>query len=725
MKHLTQLFCTALAATALCCSCSQNQDSNQYAQLVNPFIGTDYVGNTYPGAQVPFGMVQLSPDNGLPGWDRIAGYFYPDSTIAGFSHTHLSGTGAGDLYDISFLPTTDPLKEGKAPLGIYSKFSHDEESAHAGYYRVLLQDYGIDVELTAALRTGVQRYTFHQTQGAAVRINLTKSMNWDSTQSAAITPQKKDLLIGHRHSNGWARDQHLYFATRVSKPWDSIEMDTTILSNKQRSVDAVLHYNSLQKDETVIIYTALSATSEEAALKNLQADTKGKIGQFDSFVHQAEGLWNAELSKIKVTSDDHDKIVTFYTALYHTMLAPVVYDNKDRTYRGPDSKAHKLSPNNLHHYSRFSLWDTYRAAQPLYTLLFPQRVGDMVESFVDFYKQHGRIPVWNMQGSETDMMIGYHSAPVIADAYLKGMRGFDPEEALEACVNTANDDNYRGIGLYKKYGYMPSDLEGESLSKTLEYAFDDYAIYRMADAMGKDSLATVFKRRSESYKNLYNEATGFFQPRDSKGDFVEPFDPKAYTKDITESNAWQYLWNVPQDVPGMIDTFGGKEDFTAKLDRFFTLSSGQDEELPLFSTGMIGQYAHGNEPSHHVAYLYNWTDKPEQGHKIIHQIMDDFYTNTPGGLCGNEDCGQMSAWYIFSAMGFYPVNPVGGVFELGVPYFDQMQLTLPNGKKLTISQQGATANDSIREIRLNNKILTGHTITYQQIMQGGKLVFIR
>ncbi|MFA6832449.1 MAG: GH92 family glycosyl hydrolase [Bacteroidaceae bacterium] len=725
MKHLIHFFCIAFTVSTLFCSCTNKQSNNRYAQLVNPFIGTDYVGNTYPGAQVPFGMVQLSPDNGLPGWDRIAGYFYPDSTIAGFSHTHLSGTGAGDLYDISFFPTTTPLKVAEEPLGIYSKFAHSDEDAHAGYYRVLLQDYNVEVELTAALRTGIQQYTFHKTEGAAIRINLTKSMNWDSTQSASITPMSNNLLTGHRHSNGWARDQHLFFATQLSKPWDTIELDTTVLANDQISVDAVLHYNSLMPDEKVIVYTALSATSKEAALANLQADTKGHIGEFDSFVHLAENLWNTELSKIKVISDDHDKLVTFYTALYHTMLAPVVYDDQARTYRGPDAQTHKLSPNNLHHYSRFSLWDTYRAAQPLYTLLFPQRVGDMVASFVDFYKQHGRIPVWNMQGSETDMMIGYHSAPVIADAYLKGMRGFDPEEALEACVATANDDNYRGIGLYKKLGYMPYDLESESLSKTLEYAFDDYAIYRMAEAMGKDSLALVFKNRSESYKNLYNKETGFFQPRDSHGQFIESFDPKAYTEHITESNAWQYLWTVPQDVPDMITTFGGKEAFTAKLNDFFTLSSGKEEQLPLFSTGMIGQYAHGNEPSHQVAYLYNWTDDAAQGHKIIRQIMDDFYTNTPGGLCGNEDCGQMSAWYIFSAMGFYPVNPVGGTFELGIPYFDKMQVSLPNGKTLTIVQKKSTSNDEIKEVRLNNKLLSGHSITYQQIMKGGQLVFIR
>lgn len=725
MKHLITFLCIACTATTLLCSCTKKQSNNQYAQLVNPFIGTDYVGNTYPGAQVPFGMVQLSPDNGLPGWDRIAGYFYPDSTIAGFSHTHLSGTGAGDLYDISFLPTTTPLKEAAKPLGIHSKFSHNDESAHAGYYHVLLQDYNIDVELTAALRTGVQQYTFHKTQGAAIRINLTKSMNWDSTQSASITPISGSLLTGHRHSEGWARDQHLYFATQLSKPWDSIEMDTTVLANKQISVDAVLHYNSLKPNEKVIVYTALSANSKDYALENLQADTKGHIGKFDYFVHQAEDRWNAELRKIKVKSDDHDKLVTFYTALYHTMLAPVVYDDHAKTYRGPDKKTHKLSSDNLHHYSRFSLWDTYRAAHPLYTLLFPQRVGDMVESFIDFSNQHGRIPVWNMQGSETDMMIGYHSAPVIADAYLKGIKGFDPKEALAACVNTANDDAYRGIGFYKKYGYMPYDLESESLSKTLEYAFDDYAIYRMADAMGQDSLAEVFKKRSESYKNLYNKETGFFQPRDSKGEFITSFDPKGYTEHITESNAWQYLWTVPQDVPSMIATFGGKDAFTAKLDSFFTLSSGKDEELPLFSTGMIGQYAHGNEPSHQVAYLYNWTDNVAKGHKIIRQIMDKFYTNTPGGLCGNEDCGQMSAWYIFSAMGFYPVNPVGGTFELGIPYFDNMQLNLPNGKTFTILQEGDMSTNEIKEVRLNNKILTGHTITYQQIMKGGELVFIR
>lgn len=725
MKHLTIYLSIAIAVTTLFGSCIKEKENSQYARLVNPFIGTDYVGNTYPGAQIPFGMVQLSPDNGLPGWDRIAGYFYPDSTIAGFSHTHLSGTGAGDLYDISFLPTTSPLKKAKGPLGIYSKFSHENENAHAGYYQVFLDDYGIDVELTAGLRTGIQCYTFHKTEGAAIRLNLTKSMNWDKTHSASIRPVNTNLLTGHRHSKGWAKDQHLYFATQISKSWDHIELDTTFLANNQISVDAVLHYNTLKPNDQIIVYTALSANSEDNALENLKADLGNHVGKFNYFVRQAEKQWNKELSKIKVISENHDKLVTFYTALYRTMLAPVVYDDYARTYRGPDKKIHHLSPKNKHHYSRFSLWDTYRAAQPLYTLLFPKRVGDMVESFINFYKQHGRIPIWNMQGGETDMMIGYHSAPVIADAYLKGINGFDPKEALEACVNTANDNNYRGISFYKKYGYIPYELENESLSKTLEYAFDDYAIYRMADAMGQDSLAKVFKKRSKSYQNLYNKKSGFFQPRNRKGEFIKPFKPKDYTTHITESNAWQYLWNVPQDVSDMVSIFGGKDSFNTKLDTFFSLSSNKDEKLPLFSTGMIGQYAHGNEPSHHVAYLYNWTDNAAKGHRIIRQIMDDFYTNTPGGLCGNEDCGQMSAWYVFSSMGFYPVNPVGGTFELGIPYFDSLQLSLPNGRLFTITQEGDTSTNKIKEVRLNNKILTGHTITYQQIMEGGELVFIR
>ncbi len=710
----------------MCYSCGQQhvRKETNLAQLVNPFIGTDFVGNTYPGAQVPFGMVQLSPDNGLPGWDRISGYFYPDSTIAGFSHTHLSGTGAGDLYDISFMPVRFPEKVADKPLGVHSRFSHDNEEAHAGYYKVYLEDYNIDVELTAGLRSGVQRYTFKSGGASAIRLNLSKSMNWDKTLDAAIQVVDKQSLSGVRHSDGWARSQTLFFATTVSAPWDRIEIDTVQLEKGQVAMNAILYYDTLAAGTQIEVYTALSAVNSDNAFDNLQADVKRAGNQsFDAFLAYAEAQWNDELKKIQIDTEDANQKATFYTALYHTMLAPVVYDDEDGSYRGPDKKVYKLTDTNKHHYSRFSLWDTYRAAHPLYTFLFPERVGDMVQSFIDFQHQHGRIPVWNMQGSETDMMIGYHSAPVIADAILKGIGGFDYEAALEACVATANDDDYRGLGLYKKYGYLPWSMEHESLSKTLEYAYDDATIARIAKALGKEDLGKEFERRAKFYKNLFNAETKFMQPKDKVGKFKTPFDPREYTTDITESNGWQYLWNVQQDIDGLVDLMGGAEAFEKKLDEFFGASVESHEELPLFSTGMIGQYAHGNEPSHHVAYLYNKTANPDKGRKLIRQVMNEFYTNTPEGLCGNEDCGQMSAWYVFSAMGFYPVDPAGGIYELGIPLCRELTLKLPNGKQFVVKAVGDLSSTAIEKIQLNGITLEGTTITHEQILAGGQLDF--
>ncbi len=707
-------------------SCVQKHEKKEIAlaHFVNPFIGTNYVGNTYPGAQVPFGMVQLSPDNGLPGWDRIAGYFYPDSTIAGFSHTHLSGTGAGDLYDISFMPVRFPERSADKPLGVHSRFSHSKEEAHAGYYKVHLDDYNIDVELTAGLRTGVQRYTFKSGGASAIRLNLSKSMNWDKTLDASIKAIDQQKLSGLRHSDGWARNQTLFFATRISTPWDRIEIDTVQLDNGKVAMDAILYYDTLKPGEQIEVYTALSAVDSQHAFDNLYADiNRAKAQSFDAFLSHAEDQWNQELQKIQIETEDVNQKVTFYTALYHSMLAPVVYDDEDGSYRGPDKKIYSLSAANKHHYSRFSLWDTYRAAQPLYTLICPNRVGDMVQSFIDFQHQHGRIPVWNMQASETDMMIGYHSAPVIADAILKGISGFDYTAALDACTTTANDDDYRGIGAYKKFGYLPCDIEHESLSKTLEYAYDDATIARIAQKLNKNDVAEVFAQRGQSYRAIFNKSNGFFQPKDTKGQFKTPFNPREYTTDITESNAWQYLWSVQQDVDGLVELIGGPEAFEKKLDAFFNATVADHEDLPLFSTGMIGQYAHGNEPSHHVAYLYNKTAHPNKGRKLIRQVMNQFYTNTPEGLCGNEDCGQMSAWYVFSAMGFYPVDPASGVYELGIPLCKKLSLNLPNGKQFVVRVDGDLNSTNVQKIQLNGVTLHGTTISHQQILAGGELVF--
>ena len=483
MKNSLWVF-MGLAGLTWACSSPVAPVEEDLTQYVNPFIGTDFTGNTYPGAQVPFGMVQLSPDNGLPGWDRIAGYYYPDSTIAGFSHTHLSGTGAGDLYDISFMPVTLPYVEAEAPLGVHSKFSHERESASVGYYQVFLDDYGINVELTATERCGIQRYTFPEAKSAII-LNLKKAMNWDATQDSYVEVVDSVTIRGYRFSDGWARKQKVFFQTRFSVPFENVQMDTTpiLKDNLLMGTAYVARFDfSTKKDEQIIVSTAISGVSMEGAAKNLQAEVPEN--DFDKYRLLAKETWNKELSKIKVESEDKDDKTVFYTALYHSMLAPTIYSDVDGQYYGPDQKVHQAE--NWTNYSTFSLWDTFRASHPLFTYTQPERTNDMIKSFLAFYEQNGRLPVWNFYGSETDMMIGYHAVPVIVDAYLKGIGDFDAEKALEACVATANIDEYRGIGFYKQKGYIPYNVTDEynsenwSLSRTLEYAFDDFCIAEMA-----------------------------------------------------------------------------------------------------------------------------------------------------------------------------------------------------------------------------------------------------
>ena len=723
------------ALLALCtlgaCTFSQSSESKtDYTELVNPFIGTDFTGNTYPGAQAPFGMVQLSPDNGLGGWDRISGYFYPDSTIAGFSHTHLSGTGAGDLYDILFMPVTLPYNEtAEGGLGIHSKFSHNDEEASAGYYRVKLQDYNINVELTATPRCGVQRYTFPKAESMVV-LNLKKAMNWDFTMDSQIEVVDSCNIRGYRFSEGWARGQKVYFATRFSRPFKAVEFDEAEIKLKGEEVGtskiARFMFDTEEGDQVTIV-TALSGVSVEGAVKNLNAEAPHN--DFNQYLAAAKADWNKHLQRIAVKGGNADDQVNFYTALYHSMIAPTIYSDVDGQYYGPDKQVHQAD--GWVNYSTFSLWDTFRAAHPLFTYTEPERVGDMVQSFIAFYEQNGRLPVWNFWGSETDMMIGYHSVPVIVDAYLKGIGDFDAEKALEACIATSNIDEYRGIGSYKKNGYIPYNVtdqynsENWSLSRTLEYAFDDFCIAEMAQKMGKTEIANEYYKRSQNYRNVFNPATGFMQPIDDKGVFQPNFNPDEYTAHICESNAWHYFWSVQHDIKGLVSLTGGQDKFAAKLDSMFTYIPAGNEELPIFSTGMIGQYAHGNEPSHHVIYLYNKVRQPWKAQKYAAQVMHELYTNAPAGLCGNEDCGQMSAWYVFSAMGFYPVNPVSGEYEIGTPLFPEMRLSLGNGKTFTVLAPNVSReNIYIQSVKVNGQPYDKSYITHQQIMDGSTVEFV-
>lgn len=698
-----------------------------YAEWVNPFIGTDFTGNTYPGAQSPFGMVQLSPDNGLPGWDRIAGYFYPDSTIAGFSHTHLDGTGAGDLYDISFLPVTLPLREAEAPLGIHSRFYHAEEKARAGYYKVRLADYDISVELTATERCGVQRYLFPDTTGLVI-LNLSKAMNWDRTLDSHIRQLDDFTIEGYRYSDGWARNQTVYFRTRFSQPirhieWqcDSIMENGVLIGQGQR---IMLSFGLPNRQLTVT--TALSPVSVEGARRNMEAECP--TDDFDAVLSRVTQKWNALLSRIEVEGGTSDQRTTFYTALYHSLIAPTLFCDVDGAYRGPDGNVHVAQ--GWQNYSTLSLWDTYRAAHPLYTIVCPERVDDFIHCFLAFEQQHGRLPVWPLQGSETDMMIGYHSVPVMVDACLKGLTTANPTDILNACVRTATDSTYRDLDKYMQMGYIPYDAgkamnsDDWSLSRTLEYSYDDACIARLAKALGQHDIATTFTRRSHYYRNLFEKASGFFVPRDSKGNYQPDFNPEAYTPHICESNAWHYFWSVPHDIQHLIRLSGGKKAFEDKLDCFFTMQPGNADELPLFSTGMIGQYVHGNEPCHHVAYLYNRIGRPEKAQRYLRQIMRELYRNAPDGLCGNEDCGQTSAWYVLSAMGLYPLDPADGRYETGAPLFSRVTIHLPQDKQFVIEAPNAANEPTYRRHRLNNQPLRTSYINHAQLAAGGTLTFL-
>ena len=626
------------------------------------------------------------------------------------------------------MPVTRPYKEAEPPLGIHSSFSHNDEFASAGYYRVLLKDYNINVELTATERCGIQRYTFPKAE-SSIFLNLKKAMNWDFTLDSYIEVVDSCTIRGYRISQGWSPEQHVYFQTRFSRPFDDYQIDKTDITTKEKgkigtAYIARFDFNT-QKDEEILVTTALSGVSMEGAALNLQ--TEAPKDDFDYYYAQAVSNWNTQLGKIKIEGGSTDDQTVFYTALYHSMLAPTIYSDVDGSYMGADRKIHKAE--GWTNYSTFSLWDTFRASHPLFTYTQPERANDMIKGFLEFYKQSGALPLWNLYGWETNMMIGYHAVPVIVDAYLKGVGDFDPELALEACVASANRDDYHGIGEYKSMGYVPAYSDPKlwkswSMSKTLEYAYDDYCIARMAEKMGKADIAQEFYKRSENYRNVFNPASSFMQPRDEKGNFAKDFKAETYTEDICESNGWQYFWSVQHNIDDLIRLVGGEERFAQRLDSMFTYTPATDEELPIFSTGMIGQYAHGNEPSHHVIYLYNKVKQPWKTQQYAAKVMHELYTNEPGGLCGNEDCGQMSAWYVFSAMGFYPVDPISGQYEIGTPMFPRVELKLANGKTFTVLAPAVSReNIYIQSVKVNGEPYKKSYLTHDLIMSGATVEF--
>jgi len=698
---------------------------DKLTNYVNPFIGTDGPGNTYPGATVPFGMVQLSPDIGIPGWDRIAGYYYQDSIISGFSHMHLTGTGAGDLYDILVMPTNSKFSKRieENSFKPFSSFSHDKETASPGYYSVDLLDYEIKAELTATERTGIHQYTFPKDDKTEIHIDLGYALNWDSPTETYFNVVDNTTIEGYRKSTGWAKDQRVYFVIKVSKPFESYQIfknDTLTTSPvTAKNTKIILEYATTE-GEQIILKTGVSTANIGGAHKSL--DIEAPDFNFDAIRNKAEEKWEKELQKIKISTTDVTKKHIFYTMLYQSMLAPTLLSDHNGNYKGANDSIVKA--NGFNRYDTFSLWDTYRAAHPLYTVIHPERTSDMINSLLAHYKETGLLPVWSMQGNETNMMIGYHAVPVIVDAYFKGI-GFDTDLAFEACIASATD-NSRQIDEYIELGYVPVDEHHEnwSVSKTLEYAYDDWCIAQFAKALGKTEAYNQFLKRSENWRNVYDSQSTFMRPKLKNGASVKEFIPKEYTPYFCESNAWQYFWSVQHNVEGLTAIIGGKELLEKKLDTMFSLNPLPEDKLPIFSTGMIGQYAHGNEPSHHVAYLYNYIEKPWKTQELVREILETQYKNEPNGHCGNEDCGQMSSWYVFSALGFYPVNPAQGVYAFGSPIVDAATLNLESGNKFIVkTKNNSPQNKYIQTIELNGEVIERNYIKHSEIMNGGTLIF--
>jgi predicted alpha-1,2-mannosidase len=693
---------------------------------VNPFIGTGDQGHTFPGATLPFGMVQLSPDTGIGGWERCSGYHYSDSTIFGFSHKHLSGTGIGDLYDILLMPMTGELQFNRGSAqnrtgGYVSAFSHDKEWASPGYYKVHLSDYNIDVELSATERVGFHRYQFPDTAKARhLILDLVHGMNWDTPTKTHLAFVDDKRVVGYRLSKGWASDQRVYFVMDFDTPYRNVIRDEKELSNGP-GIKAGFTFDS--GTDAIQIKVGLSSVSIENAILNLEAEVPH--WNFDQVKTEAEEKWRKELQKIRVESTDKDKLSIFYTALYHSTIAPTLFQDVNQEFTGPNREVQMAE--GFEFYTLFSLWDTFRALHPLYTLTQRDKLSDMINSMLLHADQYGALPVWALEGQETNTMIGYHAVSVISEAWKKGIRGFDGDRALQAMIKSATQDKF-GIGYLQEYGYVPADLENESVSKTLEYAYDDWCIAEMAKMLGKDSIAQVFSQRALAYKHHFDESTGFMRGKNADGSWVQNFNPlySSHRDDeYTEGTAWQYTWFVPQDIPGLIQLFGSKQAFSAKLDSLWLQPKVEGEFASPDISGLIGQYAHGNEPSHHIAYLYNYADEPEKTRYWVHQIMNTQYRNAPDGLSGNEDCGQMSAWYILSAMGIYPVNPASGKYDLGIPAFEKVIMPLSNGKQFEVKARNFNPNKyKITEVLLNGKALNRLWISHDEIMDGAKLEFI-
>jgi predicted alpha-1,2-mannosidase len=717
-----------LASLALvsACTCPFKAKDADLTQYVNPFIGCADNGHTFPGATYPFGMVQASPDTGNCTWQYCSGYMFLDTNIWGFSQTHLNGTGCPDLGDVQLQPFTGPVEREN----YHSAYSKDTQIAKPGYYAVTLADFGVDVELTASPRVAFHRYTYKNPAPARLLVDLQYGIvgGKDSLKrhilASDVTTEDKYTITGHNQAKAWVT-RHYYYVVKFDKPYTAIK--TLAPQEGEKAPRYVLDFD-LKPGESLQVKVALSTVSVEGAKKNLAAEVPG--WDFAAVRGQAKAAWNSLLSRAEVQGTKDQK-ENFYTSMYHLFIQPNNIADADGQYRGADDKV--LTSPDRTYYSTLSLWDTYRAAHPLYTILTPERVDGFINTMIAHQKAQGYVPIWTLWGKENHCMIANHSVPVMADAYLKGFRGFDAEAAFQGIKTSLTVNHPKSDwDVYNKYGYLPFDIiKGESVSRTLEYVYDDYCAAQFAKALGKTEDAAYFATRADYYKNVFDPETKFMRGRDSKGNWRTPFDPMKLNHgensgyDYTEGNAWQYTWHVQHDPEGLISLIGGKEATAEKLTTLFKLESKvEGSGFVLDVSGLIGQYAHGNEPSHHTAYFFDFAGRPWKTQELIREIFDTQYKNKPDGLCGNDDCGQMSAWYIFSAMGFYPFNPCNDGYVFGAPQIEKVTLNLAKGKTFTVEAKGLSKeNKYVQGIALNGKPYAGLKLAHADLMKGGSLVF--
>ncbi len=736
MRFKQSLFLVAVAISLITCKEVPDQVQNEKTlpgQYVDPFIGTGGHGHTYPGATVPFGMLQVSPDNGISEWDWCSGYHYSDSITIGFSHLHLSGTGIGDLNDIRLMPINKKvdLSEpagNRDELPYKSSYTHEEEMATPGYYKVFLKDHQILAELTADKRTGFHKYTYRENDVQSVVMDLGFAINWDKPTETQIKIVDKNTVVGYRHSTGWAKNQKVFFAIEFSKSIENYDLvadgtyieKTNLVRGEKTAVQ--LYFNKGSSME-LKVKVGLSSVSIENARLNMKEHEN--TFDFKKVKNLAAEAWDVNLSGIEVESENDTLKEIFYSALYHTQLAPVAFSDVNHQFRLENDSIATAS--DFMAYSTLSLWDTFRTEHPLLTLTDPSMVSDIINTMLVYYDNSGILPVWTLYGNETYTMTGYHAIPVIAEAYRKGIKGFDAEKAYAAMKATMMQDK-RGLDLYKKYGYVPYDLLDESVTITLEFAYDDWCVAQMAKALGKTEDYEYFSKRSRAYTYLFDKNTGFMRGKAQDGkSWHEPFDPKFSSHrvhaDYTEGNAWQHSWFVLHDVENLIKMHGGTEAFNSKLEQLFTESSEiTGDNVSVDISGLIGQYAHGNEPSHHIAYMFNYSGQPWRTQYWVREILKTQYKTGPEGLSGNEDCGQMSAWYVMSAMGIYPYNPASGIYQIGSPIFKRSSIRISEDKTFDIvAQETSDKNIYIQSARLNGKEINKTTLTHEEIIQGGLL----